>query len=299
MKIKWREGTPAPEGHAYHTAVFYDGNVYVGGGINRGNRPSFKIEIYSLEKDKWKTSIDLSHCWCAMTTFNNQLIIAGGQASDFSRVTKKMFVLLENNKLQLYCRKMTRPRYKASAVGHQGTLIIVGGVTDENKVISSTELFDSNTKQWYATNELPIPQYGLQSVVADNIVYLLGGIGQDGKASPSVFTASLDTLLSLQLKWISHQDFPWLRSAPVSIQGRHVLVMGGAKLLTDSNAFTSTSSIRMFNNISDKWDVIGQMPFERRAPAAAVVSDKIVVIGGVNYKDQVTDGVWIGSCQPQ
>ena len=75
-------------------------------------------------------------------------------------------------------------------------------------------------------------------------------------------------------------------------------MMGGAKI-EDSNV-SGTSDIHMFNKISDKWDVIGQMPFERRAPAVVgLPSNKIVVIGGLNNKDQVTDGVWVGLCQPQ
>ncbi|XP_065905003.1 uncharacterized protein [Dysidea avara] len=301
VSIKWREGTPAPENQAYHTAVFHEGNIYVGGGINQQKGdPSFKIEVYNPEKDMWGASIDLSRCWFALTTLNNRLVIAGGQTSGL-KVTKKIF-LLESYRLKLYCTKMTKPRFKASAVGHQGTLIIVGGLTEGKKcyeIIPSTELFDSINKQWYTTDQLPLPQYGLRSVIADNVLYLLGGIDQDGKASPAVFTASLDTLFSFQLKWISHQDFLWLRSAPVSMQGRQVLVMGGTKL-EDSGVSTSTSDIHMFNKISDKWDVIGQMPFERRDPAVVgLPSNKIVVIGGLNYKDKVTDGVWVGSCRPQ
>ena len=77
-------------------------------------------------------------------------------------------------------------------------------------------------------------QCGLQSAIADSMLYLLGGVGQDDKASPAVFTAPLDFLFNHQLKWSSHQDLPWLCSAPVSIQGRSVLVMGGAKLLEDT-----------------------------------------------------------------
>ena len=213
-------------------------------------------------------------------------------------MTKK----IENYMLKLYCTKMTKPRFKASAVGHQGTLIIVGGLTEGNKcyeIIPSTELFDSINKQWYTTDQLPLPQYGLRSVIADNVLYLLGGIGQDGKASPAVFTAPLDTSFSRQLKWISHQDFLWLRSALVSMQGRQVLVTGGAKL-EDSGVSISTSDIHMFNKISDRWEVIGQIPFERRAPAVVgLPNNKIVVIGGLNNKDKVTDDVWVRLCWPQ
>jgi len=131
---------------------------------------------------------------CAITTLNDQLVIGGGLATDFSKVTKKIF-LLKNNRLMLYRKKMTKPRYKTSAFDYQGTLILIGSLTKGEKLIFSTELFDSSIGQWYTTNELPLPQFGLQSVIADNLLYLLGGI-EDNKASQTVFTASLFTVIA-------------------------------------------------------------------------------------------------------
>ena len=79
-----------------------------------------------------------------------------------------------------------------------------------------------------------------------------------------------------------------------------MLVMGGVKLLEDSNASASTSKIYVLDNSSDKWSITGQMPFERRALAVVgLPNNKIIVTGGLNHKERVTDGVWIGLLQPQ
>ena len=199
---------------------------------------------------------------------------------------------------------MITPRYLTTAAGHQGTLIITGGEDDQYRILATTELFDSTTKrwfstgQWYTTSNLSLPHSRLQSVIVDNILYLLGGLNQDGKYSPAVFTAPLDTLSSHQLKWSSQQDTPWCRSAPVSIQGRHLLTVGGAKK-TGSN-YVCTSDIHMFNKVCHNWEVIGQIPSARAGSAAvSVADDKIVVVGGYDDKIQFTNTVWIGSCEPQ
>jgi len=171
-------------------------------------------------------SINSTCYYFALTTLNNQLITAGGRDRSH-KVTNKIFSL-DGDHLKEYTRMIT-PRYLTTAVGHKGTIIITGGKDDQYSILSTTELFDSNTGQWYTTSNLPLPHSELHSVIIDNTIYLLGGCNQDGKMSPAVFTAPLDTLSSHQLKWSSQQDTPWCCSAPVSIQGRHLLIVGGMK----------------------------------------------------------------------
>ena len=285
-------------GRAYHTAVFCDGKVYIGGGnehrvgLTHG-AGSYKIDIYSPSNNSWSFSpINTSYCWFTMTTLNNQLITAGGY-----EVTNKIFSL-NGDHLKEFTRMIT-PRHSATAAGHQGTLIITGGIDDQDRRIATTELFNSTTGQWYTTNDLPLPHHGLYSVIVYNTVYLLGGINEDDSYSPAVFAAPLDTLSSHKLQWSSLQDTPWCRSAPVSIQGKHLLTVGGEKK-TESSQYVHTSDIYKFNKISHSWEVIGKIPSARNRLAAVSVADnKIVVAGGWDDKGQFTNTVWIGSCELQ
>ena len=207
-----------------HTAVLCDGKVYIGGGNEAGGW-SYRIDVYNPTNNSWSPSpINTPYHYFAMSTLNNQLITAGGKDKSY-KVTNKIFSL-DGDHLKEYARMIT-PRCLATAAGHEGTLIITGGTDDQYKTLATTELFDSNTKgwfstgQWYTISNLPLPHYSLHSVIVDNTLYLLGGDNQDG-VSPAVFTVPLDTLSSHQLKWSSQQDTPWCRSAPVSIQGRHL-----------------------------------------------------------------------------
>ena len=294
MNIKWQHGAPTPVKRVYHTGVLCDGKVYIGGGTDNTGL-SYRIDEYSPVNNSWSPSpINTTYGFFAMTTLNNQLIIAGGK--DRSRqVTNKIFSL-DGDHLKEYTRMIT-PRYLATATGHQGTLIITGGKDDRWRILATTELLDSTTGQWYTTSNLPLPHHWLQSVIIDNTLYLLGGYNQDGK-SPAVFTAPLDTLSSHQLKWSSQQDTPWCLSAPVSIQGRHLLTVGGVKKTGSSDVFTS--DINMFNKLSHSWEVIGHIPSATHGPAVVSVADnKIVVVGGYDDKRHYTNTVWIGSCDPQ
>ena len=96
-------------------------------------------------------------------------------------------------------------------------------------------------------------------MIVDNILYLLGGYNEDGRSSTAVFTAPLDTLSTHQLKWTTYKDTPWRLSAPVSVNGTHLLIVGG---------FTFTSDIHKLNTVSHSWEAIRHIPSARDSSAA-------------------------------
>ena len=250
---------------------------------------SCNINCYDPVNKSWRSPINTPYCHFAMTTLNNKLLIAGGK--ERYKITYQVLIM-DAGQLKNYT-KITRARSHATATGHQGMLIITGGVDDERNKLSSTELFDSNNGQWYICNNLPQPHYWLQSVIVDNILYLIGGFNKDDKYTSAVFTAPLDTLSRHQLNWKTYQDTLCYRSAPVSVRGRHLLIVGGWKRIGDT--YTTTSDIY---KLSHSWEAIGCIPLARNTAAAVSKGDKVIVIGGFDDKVQRTNTVWIGSCEP-
>ena len=294
MNIKWEEGAPAPVRCVDHTAMWLNGLVYVGGGIETGLNPSYTINCYDPVNNSWSSPINTPCCNFAMTTLNNKLLIAGGKDKSY-KITNQILTM-DAGQLKNYT-KMITARAAATATSHQGMLIITGGWDDKYNKLSSTELFDSSNGQWYVTNDLPQPHFSLQSVIVDNILYLLGGLNKDDKLSTAVFTAPLDTLSRHQLKWNTHQDTPRCRSAPVSVYGTHLLIVGGSKQI---DKFARTSDVYKLNKVNHSWEAIGHIPSARSLSAAVSTADnRVIVIGGVNDKGELTNTVWIGSCDPQ
>ena len=293
MNIKWKEGAPVPVGCYYHTAVWLNGLVYVGGGIEIGGKSSYIINCYDPVNNSWSSSSNTAYCVFAMTTLNNKLVTAGGRDRSYKRTTQVL--ILDAGQLKNYT-KMVTARSHATAAGHQGMLIITGGVDDKDKTLSSTELFDSNNGQWYKCSDLPQPHYWLQSVIVDNILYVLSGIHKNYCYSTAVFTAPLDTLSTHQLKWNTHQDTPLCCPAPVSVNGTHLLIVGGYK----STGGEVTSDIHKLNKVSHSWEAIGHIPSVRERSAVVSTTDnRVIVIGGGNDKHEAINTVWIGSCEPQ
>ena len=266
----------------------------MGGGLETGGS-SFTINCYDPVKNSWSSPINTPYKFFAMTTLNNRLIIAGGEDKHYKKTNE--ILTFDSNELKYYT-KMITARLDAVAAGHQRMLIITGGCGDNHKASSSTEMFDTNNGQWYKCDDLPQPHTLLQSVIVDNILYLLGGKNKDYNHSPAVFTAPLDTLSRHQLKWSTNQDTPWCRSAPVSVNGTHLLIVGGSK--GAGKEFTCTSDIYKLNKNTHSWETIGHIPSAKYHLAAVSTADnRVIVIGGVNDKGERTNTVWIGSCEPQ
>ena len=279
-------------GRAGHTALWLNELVYVGGGFEAEMvGASYTINCYDPVTNSWISTINIPYCYFAMTKLNNKLLIAGGEDRSYKMTNK--ILIMDDGQLKNYT-KMTIARSAAAATGHQGMLIITGGRDDMNKTLTSTELFDSTNGQWHTCSDLPQPHDWLQSVIVDNILYLLGGCNKDGNSSTAVFTAPLDTLPRHQLKWNIHQDTPRYRYASVSVNGTQLLIVGGRK------GSTRTSDVHELNKISHSWEAIGHVPSVIESSAAVSTADnRVIVIGGYNDKREKTNTVWIGSCEPQ
>ena len=280
---------PAPVKCYGHKAVWLDGLLYVGGGME--SEKGTHINCYDPVSNSWISRISTSYCHFSMAIMNNKLLIAGGM-NKRDKMTNQILAM-DDGQLKNYT-KMDLARSNATAIGHQGMLIITGGEDDKRKTLSSTELFDSGNGQWYICSDLPQPLSELQSLIVSNILYLVGGYNKDGNGSPTVFTAPLNALSKHQLTWTTYQDTPWCHSAPVSIDDTHLLIIGGCKKMRNKDVLTS--DIYKLNNVSHSWEAIGQIPLARSSMTAVSANDKIIVIGGWNEKGSLTNTVWIGSC---
>ena len=289
--IKWEKGAPAPVGISHHTAVWLNGLVYVGGGYKAGLMVSYTINCYAPLKNSWISTINTPYCFFAMTTLNNKLLIAGGWDKTYN--VSNQILIMDDGQLK-NLTKMTKARSYATAIGHQGMLIIAGGKDGKGKTLSSTELIDITNGQWYTLSDLPQPQYWLQSVIVDNILYLLGGVNNNYKNSSAVFTAPLDGLSRHELKWSTDQDTPWCMSAPVGVNGIELLIMGGSK--KKGHDYTHTSTVYKLNKVTHSWEAIGHIPSARESSAVvSTANNRVIFIGGVNDKEEETNTVWIGT----
>ena len=213
-----------------------------------------------------------------MAVLDKKLITAGGATKDGEVFDK---VLVVNGGQWIECNEMPTAKFNSTAVGHHSMLIVVGGtikVGGKLARVATTELLDTADGYWYTCNSLPSPHKQLVAAIMNNTLYLLGGFYSDGKPSPQVFVASLDTFTTHQLNWQSAPNTPWCGS-PVVQYDKFLLTVGGMK--QQSRA----SEVCIFIPSTGEWKQFGNIPAARNGPAVVGVSDNIIVIGGLTNKN--------------
>ena len=293
-KIKWEELAPLPVGRSGHTAVLLDGNVYVGGGSEGKSvdvkQSSYRLDVYNLTTNQWSLSpLSTPYRHFAMAVLDKKLIAAGGATKDGEVVDKVL--VLDAGQWKEYS-EMPTAKFNATAVGYHSMLIVVGGtIKVEGKLmrVATTELLDTVNGCWYTCNSLPSPHKQLVAAIMNDTLYLLGGFYSDGKPSPQVFVASLDTLATHQLNWQSAPNALWCGSAPVVQYDKFLLTVGGMK--QQSRA----SEVCIFIPSTGEWKPLANIPAARSGPAVVGVANNIIVIGGLtNKNNEYSNSVWIG-----
>ena len=291
--VKWEELAPLPVCRNAHTAVLLGGVVYVGGGIEGRSindyQHSYRLDVYNLTTNQWSPSpITTPYCHFALTVLDDKLVIAGGATKNNEDVEK---VLVLNAGQWKDYSEMPTARQSATSVGYHSMLIVVGGgIMVEGKwtTLSTTELLDTTNGCWYTCNNLPSPHQQMKAAIMNDKLYLLGGFDKDGKPSPQVLVASLDTLSTHQLNWQSAPNTPWCLSAPVVLYNKFLLTVGGWQQ-------SRTSEMCIFNPSTGQWKHLINIPAARNGPAVVGVADNnILVVGGATNEAKDSNTLWIG-----
>ena len=131
-------------------------------------------------------------------------------------------------------------------------------------------------------------------MIVGNNLYLLGGLNQHDRCSPTVFAASLDTLYNFELEWNADQVTPYVCSDPVCVDGIDMLLIGGS----EEGHGKYTADVYRLDVGTNNWVKIGYLPFARNLLAACAVSSddcSVIVIGGTKVCGKPMNTVWKGS----
>ena len=300
MSVKWEVVAPLPVGRISCIVLLLHGSVYVGSGYEgrsvNDDQDCCRLDVYNLSTNQWRPSpITTPYYGYAMTVLNDKLVTVGGAVSKYE-VTNKILVL-DAGRWKDYT-EMPTARSCTTAVGYHSMLIVIGGkakVKGKWTAISTVELLDTTNGCWYTCDDLPTPHYQLKPAIVNNTVYLLGGVKKGDKTSSQMFSASLETLSTHQLKWQPLTDTPWHFSYPIGLSNKFLLTVGGSP---SSDATIQSSEVHALNPSTGLWELITNIPVPTRNPAVVGVADnKIIVLGGtVSFEQRVySTDVWIGT----
>ena len=286
LKLSWRRGPdmPLPFGMGgYVQSVVVEGTVYVGGGDpGYGSDNRYIVMTYAISTGKWATLPPYQARHFAMTAINNQLVLVGGYERGNSVKVLRVWDADKKQWTHPY-QEMHTPRYGCSAVVYKEWLVVVGGWTGAS--LSSVEVMNTNSKQWYAGPPTPTPWSYMRTAVVGDTCYFMGGI-ISGDSTDKVYTVSLSALTSeLTSKeprnnkspmWSEISGLQLTDSTPLSISGSLIAVGGRNK---DHKAVTAIHLYQP-DTSTGRWVKVGDFPTPRRDCICAKITDKEMLVAG-------------------
>ena len=261
------------------------------------------VFAYDSEKNDWSELPECPQKYFGLAVINNFLTAVGGEPSGhfLGNVTNRV-VSFNGSKWVTIFPPMPTKRDQLAVISAQNYLIAAGG-WGEGGNLSTVEVMNTDTREWYTTANLPEPVSCMSATVCGGRLYLLGGWDKNTNPTSAVFTCTLDSLLQSCHPpsqtpphtneagvWQRIADVPMMHSTCTTLNGR-VLAVGGR----DSHG--TSRAVCMYNTDSDSWQLVGHMSTARYKCLVVGLRDCIIAVGGYTLRYTTTSSVEVGCLQ--
>ena len=263
----------------YVQSVVVEGTVYVGGGgAGTGSDNNYIVMTYDISTGKWATLPPYRVRAFAMTSINNQLVLVGGTEHGGGK-SKVVGVLDADNKQWTHpYPEMHTARSSCSAVVHNEWLVVAGGMLTSVAKLSSVEVMNTNSKQWYAGPPTPIRWGYMKTATVGDECYFMGSWNAAGTSVYSVSLSALTTGLNSSTRkkqiWKEISGLQAIQSTPLSISGSLLAVGGKGKYRT------AMTAIHLYQPDTGEWVNVGDLPTPRMDCTCAMITEREMVVAG-------------------
>lgn len=162
-----------------------------------------------------------------------------------------------------------------------GILFFSCGDDDSDRMMmdGNKDMMQINLGSWSLGPSIPTARKEIANatVVAENKIYVLGGVEQSGSISNKLEIYDIESG-----SWTAGSSIPksvWRASA--AVQNGTIYLFGGYQSL---NPFPFNPSIEVYKYTiaTDSWEQVSNMPIARGASSAVALGDKIHLVGGAN-----------------
>ena len=157
-----------------------------------------------------------------------------------------------------------------------GKIYAIGGLKNEESVLSVVEVYDPETNIW-DTSKAPMPtaRCVMGCTVVDGKIFVIGGSSTGGSSILStveMYDPATDT-------WETKTPLPTARSdVAVEVVNGKIYVIGGSK--RTGSLWAGLSTVEEYDPVTDTWTSKVDMPTPRWSMGTCVIDEKIYAIGG-------------------
>jgi serine/threonine-protein kinase PknK len=280
----WTLGTPLPTPRQMLAAASDGKLVYAVGGTN-GNSDLTTVEAYDPAAKTWTALAPLlqPRSDLAVVITDGRLVAVGGVSG--GQVLKSVSVFDLMTKAWDSLPDMATPRHGMAVDAVEKSVYAIGGSTavGDSQLVSTAEVLKLPARkiqpapQWRALPDAPTARLMMAWTVLNDKIWIMGGL-RNG--------VPLQTVESYDPKTGAWQTGPPLpiplhHAAAATYRGE-VVILGG-----ESGKAIAAGSNKVFALRGGNWVPLPSLTHARAAPAAAVVGDKLVVVGGQSSKQLV------------
>lgn len=307
LKLNWKTCKEAPRRMQRGSAAVLGRMAYLKADA------SSKIQAYNSYTDEWSVLPESpTHTYnFTLTVVNDLLTAVGGMQYTISGSAQAKSTLLSlvaraggKMKWVKHFPPMPTKRSHTTVVSSGKALVVAGGRGEGVTTLTTVEVMDTETLQWYTACRLPQPLSNASATVCGDNVYLVGGYGQCGMPTRIVLCSSLSALLESQTTvtqkslppvenhqvWNMTTDLPVKRSTCITLNGQVLAIGGSSPCLT-----SDIDSVYIYNTAANSWELISHMPTSRSHCLVALLpGNKLMVVGG-RQNSYETDTVQIAT----
>ena len=260
--------------------------MHVGGGCTDKIRDQCEVMTYDISTGKWATLPPYRAHYFAMTSINNQLVLVGGR--ELGKRIKVLGVCDADNKQWTHpYPEMHTARSSCSAVVHNEWLVVAGGKSTDETVLSSVEVMNIESKQWYAGPQTCVPWYAMKIAIVGDECFFMSGCTK-GNATPATattyaYSVSLPYLISKLESderdgqvWKEISGLQTTYSTPLSISGSLLAVGGRDKYRM------AVTTIHLYQPDTGEWVKVGDLPTPHSNCSVLLISNREILVTGGN-----------------
>jgi len=170
---------------------------------------------------------------------------------------------------------MPTPRSALCTAALDGKIYAIGGLRNEEAVLSAVEVYDPAKDTWDTKTPMPTARCVMDCAVVEGKIYVIGGSGSAGSSILStleVYNPAADT-------WETKTPMPAPRSdiSVEAVNGK-IYVIGGSK--RTGTYWAGLKTVEEYDPVTDSWTTKSEMPTARWSLGTCVIDGKIYTVGG-------------------
>ena len=283
--LAWKNAAPSPFARVESPAAVVGDKLFLFGGFTDDLGASNELDVYDPASDTWTRRKDMpTHVTHLNTAIDGNIIwFAGGfKGKHPGPVTNEVWKYDIAADAWFVGPPLPEPRGGGGLAIVDHKLHYFGGFKADRNTDAGDHwsLSLEGGKSWQREADLPHPRGHVTAAVLDGKMYALGGThGHDITQIDLNFCDRYDPATK---KWSAIASLPdgrsHFESSTIIHKGR-ILIVGG-RCNSSQPPRNVVGDMLEYDPKADAWQVVGTMPEKVLAPAAAIVSGRIVVTGG-------------------